>query len=170
MKKLILLSFIFCGLASLNTFAQIDKSKRPSPPALITQTLESGATVSIDYSRPSLKGRSFNELAPAGKVWRTGANEATIFETNQDLKVAGKELVAGKYGLYSIPGENEWTIIFNKAWKNWGTVYKESDDALRIQVKPGKAKQFTEMMSFEISENGEISLLWGDTQIDFEIQ
>ncbi|WP_395802255.1 DUF2911 domain-containing protein [Daejeonella sp.] len=170
MKKLILLTMIFGGLFNLTTLAQQDKSKRASPPALVSKSLKSGASVSIDYSRPSLKGRSLNELAPAGKVWRTGANETTIFETSQDLKIEGQLLAAGKYGLYTIPGEKEWTIIFNKAWKNWGTVYKESDDALRIQVKPGKAKQFSEMMSFEIADNGRASLLWGDTQVDFEIQ
>jgi hypothetical protein len=170
MKKIILLTVIFGTLLNFTSFAQQDKSKRASPPALITQTLKSGASLSIDYSRPSLKGRSLNELAPQGKVWRTGANEATIFEINKDVKIEGKDLAAGKYSLYTIPGEKEWTIIFNKTWKNWGTVYKESDDALRIQVKPGKAKQFTEMMSFEISENGKVDLVWADTQIGFQVQ
>jgi hypothetical protein len=170
MKKLILLTLMFGGLFNLTTLAQQDKSKRASPPALASQSLTSGASVSIDYSRPSLKGRSLNELAPAGKVWRTGANETTIFETSQDLKIEGQLLAAGKYGLYTIPGEKEWTIIFNKAWKNWGTVYKESDDALRIQVKPGKSKEFTEAMSFEITKNGQVHLIWADTQISFEIQ
>lgn len=170
MKKLIFLTLIFSGLISLSSLAQQDKSKRPSPPALVSKTLKSGSIITLDYSRPSLKGRALTELAPVGKVWRTGANEATIFETSKDIKVEGKVLNAGKYSLYSIPGEKEWTIIFNKTWKNWGTVYKESDDALRIQVKPGKAKQFTEMMSFEIADNGRVSLLWGDTQVDLEIQ
>jgi hypothetical protein len=170
MKKLILITLIFGSLANLSVFAQQDKSKRVSPPALVSQTLKSGATVSIDYSRPSLKGRTLSELAPSGKVWRTGANEATVIETSQDLKVEGKELAAGKYSIYSIPGEKEWTIIFNKAWKNWGTVYNESDDILRIQVKAGKSKAFTEMMSFEIAKEGKVHLLWGDTQISFGIQ
>jgi hypothetical protein len=170
MKRIILLTLIFGSLANFSVFAQQDKSKRVSPPALVSQTLKSGATVSIDYSRPSLKGRTLSELAPSGKVWRTGANEATVIETSQDLKVEGKELAAGKYSIYSIPGEKEWTIIFNKAWKNWGTVYNESDDILRIQVKAGKSKAFTEMMSFEIVKEGKVHLLWGDTQISFGIQ
>lgn len=170
MKKLILLTALFGGLFHLTSFAQPDKSKRASPPAVVTQTLNSGAVVSIDYSRPSLKGRSLNELAPAGKVWRTGANETTVFEVSKDVKIEGKTLLAGKYGLYTIPGEKEWTIIFNKAWKNWGTVYKESEDALRVKVKPGKSKQSNEMMTFEIAKNGKVNLLWGDTQVGFEIQ
>lgn len=170
MKKLILLTALFGGLFHLSSFAQPDKSKRASPPAVVTQTLNSGAFVTIDYSRPSLKGRSLNELAPAGKVWRTGANETTIFEVSKDVKIGGKTLLAGKYGLYTIPGEKEWTIIFNKAWKNWGTVYKENDDALRTQVKARKSKEFTETMSFEIANEGQVNLLWADTQISFEIQ
>jgi hypothetical protein len=116
MKKLILLALIFSSLANFSAFAQQDKSKRASPPALVSQTLKSGATVSIDYSRPSLKGRTLSELAPLGKVWRTGANEATLFEINKDVKIEGKDLAAGKYSIYSIPGEKEWTIIFNKTW------------------------------------------------------
>ena len=111
-----------------------------------------------------------NELAPAGKVWRTGANEASVFETSTDVSIDGQKLVAGKYSLYSIPNEKEWTIIFNKTWKQWGTVYKESEDALRIGVKPGKSKQFTEMMTFEIAKNGKVSLMWAETQIDFKVQ
>jgi hypothetical protein len=170
MKKLILLTLIAGLFTSLNVSAQQDKSKRASPPAKVSQTLESGAEISIDYSRPSIKGRTLDALAPAGKVWRTGANEATVFETSQDVTINGEKLTAGKYSIYSIPGEKEWTIIFNKTWKQWGTVYKDSEDALRINVKTGKAKEFTEMMTFEIGKNGKISLMWADTQIDFKVQ
>ena len=111
-----------------------------------------------------------NVLAPAGKIWRTGANEATVFETSKDVTIEGKMLPAGKYSLYTIPGEKEWTIIFNKTWKQWGTVYLDSEDALRVNVKPGKAAQFTEMLTFDISKNGKVSLMWGDTQVDFNVQ
>jgi len=170
MKKIVLLTLIVGLFTTLNASAQQDKSKRVSPPAIVSQTLGSDIQISIDYSRPSIKGRSLNELVPAGKVWRTGANEATVFETSKDVSINGQKLLAGKYSLYSIPGEKEWTIIFNKTWKQWGTVYKESEDALRIGVKPGKPKQFTEMMTFEIAKNGKVSLMWAETQIDFKIQ
>lgn len=170
MKKLFLLTIIAGLFSSLNSAAQQDKSKRPSPPAIVSQTLASGALISIDYSRPSIKGRSMNVLAPAGKIWRTGANEATVFETSKDVTIEGKMLPAGKYSLYTIPGEKEWTIIFNKTWKQWGTVYLDSEDALRVNVKPGKAAQFTEMLTFDISKNGKVSLMWGDTQVDFNVQ
>jgi len=169
MKKLFLLSAI--GLISLGVMAQADKSKRPSPPAKVSETTSSGLMISIDYSQPSVKGREIGkEIAPYGQVWRTGANEATVFEVNKDAKVEGKSLPKGKYGLYSIPGKDEWTIIFNKKWNQWGTEYNQSDDALRVTVKPGKAPKFTEKMTFTIAKSGKVSLLWGDHEVDFNVQ
>ncbi len=170
MKKLIVFTMIAGLFTSLNSSAQQDKSKRPSPPDKVTQTLASGAVISIDYSRPSIKGRSMDVLAPAGKVWRTGANEATVFETSKDVTIQGKKLPAGKYSLYTIPGSKQWTIIFNKTWNQWGTVYKVADDALRVNVKPGKSDKFTEMMTFSIAKNGKVSLLWANTRVDFKVQ
>ncbi len=150
-----------------------DISKRPSPPAITFQTLESGAVVTIDYSQPSVKGRIIGkDLEPkAGQVWRTGANEATVFEVSQDVKVEGQLLPAGKYALFTISGNDEWTIIFNKTWKQWGAFnYKEADDALRVKVKPIKSAQFTETMTFTISPEGIVSLWWGDLKVDFTVQ
>lgn len=170
MKKIFLITLIAGLFTSINSSAQQDKSKRVSPPAKVTQTISSGTIVSIDYSRPSIKGRSLAELTPAGKVWRTGANEATVFEVNKDVSVEGKNLPAGKYSIYTIPGGKEWTIIFNKAWNQWGTVYKDSEDALRVNVKPDKAEKFTEMMTFDIDKNGEISLIWADTEVEFKVK
>jgi hypothetical protein len=169
MKKLFLLSAI--GFISLGVMAQADKSKRPSPPAKVTETTSSGVTISIDYSQPSVKGREIGkEIAPYGQVWRTGANEATVFEVSKDVKVEGKSLPKGKYGLYSIPGKDSWTIIFNKKWNQWGTEYNQAEDALRVTVKPGKAPKFTEKMTFTISKSGKVSLLWGDHEVDFNVQ
>lgn len=150
-----------------------DKSKRPSPPAMAKETLTSGAVVSIDYSQPSVKGRTIGkDLEPKnGQVWRTGANEATVFEVSKDVKVEGKALPAGKYGLFTIAGDDEWTIIFNKTWKQWGAYdYKEAEDALRVKVKPGKGKGFAEKMSFAISKDGVVTLLWGDLKVDFKVE
>jgi hypothetical protein len=150
-----------------------DKSKRPSPPAVATQTLASGAVISIDYSQPSVKGRTIGkDLEPKeGSVWRTGANEATIFETSKDVKVEGKELPAGKYSLFTIAGKEEWTIIFNKTWKQWGAFqYKEADDALRVKVRPAKDPAFAEKMTFDIDKKGVVTLLWGDLKVDFTVK
>jgi hypothetical protein len=127
--------------------------------------------ITIDYSQPSVKGREIGkDIAPYGKVWRTGANEATVFEVSKDVMVEGKALPAGKYGLYSIPGKEEWVIIFNKTWKQWGTNYTEADDALRVNVKPGKAPAFTERMTFNVDKSGKVSLLWGNEEVDFSVQ
>ena len=169
MKKVLLLSAI--ALVTLGVHAQADKSKRPSPPAKVTETTNSGAVITIDYSQPAVKGREIGkDIAPYGKVWRTGANEATVFEVSKDVKVEGKALPAGKYGLYSIPGKDEWTLIFNKTWKQWGTNYTESDDALRVNVKPTKAPAFTERMTFNVDKSGKVSLLWGNEEVDFTVQ
>lgn len=170
MKRIFILTLIAGLITSFNASAQQDKSKRPSPPAKVSQTLASGATISIDYSQPSVKGRSMATLTPAGKVWRTGANEATVFETSKDVKIEGKTLPAGKYSIYSIPGENEWTIIFNKTWNQWGTIYKADEDVLRVNVKAGKSEKFTEMMTFEIEKDGDVSLNWGNTEVEFKVR
>lgn len=168
MKKLL---FSLLTLVCLYASGQADKSKRPSPPAIVTETTSNGLAITIDYSQPSVKERKIGvEIAPYGEVWRTGANEATVFEISRDVKIEGKVLAAGKYGLYSIPGEKEWVIIFNKTWKQWGTNYSESDDALRVAVKPTKSKEFKEKMTFTINKEGMVSLIWGDVQVNFSVQ
>jgi hypothetical protein len=171
MKKQISSLFAIVMFLSLTVNAQTDKSKRPSPPAIVTQTLKSGAVVSIDYSQPSLKGRKIgSELAPYGKVWRTGANEATVFETSKDLKIGSNVLPAGKYSLYTIPGEKEWSIIFNKTWKQSGTAYKENEDVFRITAKSEKSEKTMEKLTFEIEKDGEVKLLWGDLEVEFKVK
>ena len=172
MKKMFLPVLVATMLLSVySCSAQGDKSKRPSPPAKVSETLSSGVTVTIDYSQPSVKGRSIGkELAPYGKVWRTGANEATVFEVDKNVKIEGQSLPAGKYGLFTIMNGDEWTIIFNNTWKQWGAFdYKETDDALRVKVKSGKADPFAERMTFKIAKDGKISLLWGDMEVDFMV-
>ncbi|MFT3680862.1 MAG: DUF2911 domain-containing protein [Ferruginibacter sp.] len=159
-------------LFSLASCAQEDKSKRPSPPATVTQNV-GAATIKIDYSQPSVKGRTIGkDLEPmAGKVWRTGANEATVFETNKDITVESKPLAAGKYALFSIANGADWTIIFNKKWEQWGAYdYKEADDALRVNVKSAKAAAFSEKLTFTVSPEGKVSILWGDTAVDFNVK
>lgn len=170
MKSLLVLTIATSTM--LFACGQEDKTKRPSPPALAKETIASGAVVTIDYSQPSVKGRIIGKnLEPiAGKVWRTGANEATVFEVSQAVNVEGKDLPAGKYALFTIANEGEWTIIFNKTWKQEGASnYKEADDALRVKVKPGKAEQFAEKMTFLVDKNGTVSLLWGDIKINFTV-
>jgi Protein of unknown function (DUF2911) len=174
MKKIISFAVLASGLLiTLSARAQDDKSKRPSPPAMVKQELASGATISIDYSQPSVKGRTIGkDLEPKdGEVWRTGANEATVFETSKAVKVGGKDLPAGKYALFTISGKDSWTIIFNKTWNQWGAYdYKEADDALRITAKPEKAPAFAEKMAFMIDKNGMVTLLWGGNKVAFTVE
>jgi hypothetical protein len=89
---------------------------------------------------------------------------------NKNVKIEGKELPAGKYSLYTIPGEKEWIIIFNKTWNQWGTVYKEELDQLRITVKPETTESVKEQLTFLIAKHGEVSLEWGKTEVEFEVK
>lgn len=173
MKKAASIFLAICLFAGLHSHAQQDKSKRPSPPALVTQEINSGAVISIDYSQPSVKGRTIGkDLEPKdGEVWRTGANEATVFETSKDITINGQTLPAGKYGLFTISGPSEWTIIFNKTWKQWGAFsYKKEDDALRVTTPAGKSAAFAEKMTFTIDKSGLVTLLWGDIKVSFTVQ
>jgi hypothetical protein len=169
MKKLFFLSTLVLGV--MVACGQSDKSKRPSPPAVEKETLSNGADVTIDYSQPSLKGRAIGkDVAPYGKVWRTGANEPTTIEVSKDVTVEGQALPAGKYSLWTIPGESEWVVIFNKKTAGWGTQYDESQDLLRVKVKPTKASTVAEKMTFDVSKNGQIALMWGDQQVNVKVQ
>jgi len=162
----------FCLLTNLTVSGQGDKSKRPSPPAIATQKM-GDLTIVIDYSQPSVKGRTIGkDLEPLeGQVWRTGANEATVFEIDRDVMVEGQALAKGKYGLFTLVNGDEWTIIFNKTWKQWGAFnYKEADDALRVKVKAGIADPFADRMRFEISETGKVSLYWGGVKVEFFVK
>ncbi|MEN9684631.1 MAG: hypothetical protein RLZZ28_417 [Bacteroidota bacterium] len=175
MKKLLVYSlFAALLLGTINVNAQTeDKSKRPSPPAKLRQTINTGLTITIDYSQPSVKGRTIGkDLEPMnGQIWRAGANEATVFELSKNAKVEGKELPAGKYAFFTIAGDTEWTLIFNKTFDQWGAeAYKQEDDALRVKVAPGKSKNFSERLFYTVGKDGKVSLIWGDLSIPFTIQ
>jgi len=159
-------------LMTVNAHAQEDKSKRPSPPATASATTSKGVTIKIDYSQPSVKGREIGkDLEPMkGKVWRTGANEATVFEVNKDVTIDGKPLKAGKYGLFSIWNGDGWTVIFNKTWNQWGAFdYKEADDALRVNVKSMPPSKPAEKMTFIVDKTGKVMLAWANVGFDFTV-
>lgn len=172
MKKFVSLLFIAAAVISTTQSCaqQEDKSKRPSPPATLTAS-NKDVKIVIDYSQPAVKGRTMGkDIAPYGQVWRTGANEATTLEVNRDVKVEGQPLKAGKYALFTIPGETQWTLIFNKQPAQWGAFkYDEKQDALRVNVAPTKAPSFTERMTFA-QKGDKIALMWGDTEVDFTVQ
>lgn len=161
------------GMMTMMTWAQGDKANRPSPPATASGKIK-GATITINYSSPSVKGRKVwdpsGTLAPYGKVWRAGANEATTFETDKDIKVEGKELPAGKYGFFAIPGESEWTIIFNKVPNQWGAFkYDQAQDQLRVTTKPKKSAQMNERLVYDVTNKG-IVLKWENVEVPVAIQ
>ncbi len=165
MKRTFLLLLI-TGLISATACAQ-----RPSPAAKVSETTASGVKITIDYSQPGIKGRTIGkEIAPWGKVWRTGANEATTFEVSKNVTVGGKSLPKGKYSLYSIPGQKEWVIILNKTWNQSGTEYDQKADAARFTVKTLKSASFSERMTFKIAKTGVVSLIWGDYQVNFTVK
>ncbi len=162
MKK-IFVSFL-CLLFVISVSAQ---KKRPSPSATAEGTI-GGAKITITYSQPSANGRKImGGLVPFGEVWRTGANEATVFETDKAISVEGKELAAGKYELFTIPGETEWIVIFQNYGKQWGHFsYKQENDVLRVTVKPGKTNAFVETFVIKVEGNS-ASLAWENTNVTF---
>jgi hypothetical protein len=157
-------------LVSTYSWAQDAPAKPLSPPDS-TSGKVGDATISVKYSSPSVKGRKvWGELVPYGKVWRAGANEATTFTTDKDIKVEGKALPAGTYSLFTIPMQDEWIIIFNKVPKQWGAFkYDEKQDALRVKVKPRKAPIMTERLVYDVTPQG-LVLRWENLEVPVTIK
>ncbi len=167
MKKVsVVLLFILSF--TLLAAAQQDKSKRPSPPAQAQCRLPDGKTITVDYSSPRLKGRKVGgEVAPYGEVWRTGANEATTFVTTANLSVEGKDVPAGSYTIFTVPGQDQWTLIINKKTGEWGIPYHyESDELARVPMQVGKTSAPVENFTISFDQSGgcTLQLSWGDTQ------
>lgn len=168
-KALLVLSMSL--LMVITAYSQKDKSNRPSPPAQVSKDIN-GTKITIDYSQPSKRGREvFGVLEKYGKVWRTGANESTWIELSKDVKVEGESLAAGKYGLFTIPGKDEWMIIFNKKWDGWGAYeYNEENDVLRVKVKSASTVEVVETFTIDINEAGDVILTWDQTKVQFAIR
>ena len=131
----VLSSILFLTLFS-SAQMQGDKTKRASPPEQAVCKFNDSKTVTVNYSSPRMKGRQiYGGLVPYGKVWRTGANEATSFVTDADLTIGGVNVPAGKYTMYTLPGQNDWKLIINKQTGQWGTEYDEKQDLARIEMK-----------------------------------
>ena len=170
---------------------------RPSPKATVMQTI--GVTdLSITYSRPAVKGRKIWGDAPAGTtgtatlddarirpmdavivpyghLWRTGANEATLFEISDNVTINGQPLAAGRYSFHTIPGRDEWTIIFNKDDGQWGSfAYDEKKDVLRVKAKPQVVADSQELLMFGIdpvSDNSaRVNIRWEKVSVPFVVE
>jgi hypothetical protein len=133
-KSIAILALVVAPLALSS--AQQDKTQRPSPPATASCKFDDGKAIKTDYSSPRMKGRKiFGGVVPFDQVWRTGANEATTLVTDADLRVGGKEIPAGSYTLFTLPGTDKWTLIINKKTGEPGTPYPEGEDLLRVDMK-----------------------------------
>ena len=173
MKKLVTLTiFIFALVFTTTTSAQkfsgLDKSPMDMA-AYPTDYKVSEKAVRISYGRPQLKGRSLSELAPVGQVWRTGANEAAEITFYNDVNFGGKDITAGTYSLFTIPGEAEWTVILNKNLNQWGSYfYEEGADVARVTVP--SASDSTSLEEFSIAfkevDNGVHMVMgWDKTRV-----
>lgn len=167
--------FFVCAIISGSMWAQEIKFPAASQKASIFQTV--GLTdVTIVYHRPGVKGRTiWGDLVPYNKIWRTGANNATTIEFSTDVTIEGQKLAAGKYGLYTIPGQEEWVFIFSKNSSLWGDDgYKEEEDALRVKVKPMAVPHLCEWMTFGITDlteySAQIYLQWEKLVVGFKME
>ncbi len=166
------ITFVLLTLVSFSVNAQkfsgLDKSPMDVA-AYPTSYKESNKLVKIAYSRPQLKDRVLSDLAPNGKVWRTGANEAPEITLYADMKLNGKTVKAGTYSLFTIPGDKEWTVILSSDINVWGSYfYNESNDVARISVPVSTGKKSLEAFSiaFEKSEDGvHMHLGWGTLRL-----
>ena len=133
--------------------------------------LPESAGVRVTYGRPQMKGRVvFGELVPYGKVWRTGANEASEFNVYEDITIGGKSLKAGTYALFSIPGENEWTIIFNSDLDHWGAYsYNEAYDVLRVSAAVSHNTESVEAFSIQFDDHT-MRMAWDKTIVELPIE
>jgi hypothetical protein len=147
---------------------------RVSPQSTISQVI-GVSEITISYSRPSVReGTIWGEAVPFDEVWRTGANEATTVTFSDDVKIEGRELAAGTYGLFTIPGQTKWILAFNRVAEQWGASnYDSTQDALRVEVKP---RQALHQQTFQITfpevgiDTALISLHWGSLEIPFSVQ
>ncbi|MDC6386435.1 DUF2911 domain-containing protein [Flagellimonas taeanensis] len=174
MKNLFLLTFfafalVFSTEAAAQKFSGLDKSPMDiaSFPASYK---EADKSVRVIYSRPQLKGRSLSDLAPEGKVWRTGANEATEVTFYKDATVGGKAIKAGTYALFTIPGENEWTVILNSNLNQWGAYsYDSEGDVARVSATANTDDEELEAFSIAFEDDGNMVMGWGTTRVSLPI-
>ncbi|HCA83998.1 MAG TPA: hypothetical protein DEP18_09425, partial [Flavobacteriales bacterium] len=169
------LSLAITMLASENLFGQLSVPA-PSPTITVKQGFAT-SNIELSYSRPSVRGRVvFGDLVPYDKVWRTGANGATTIYFGEEVSVGGKKLPKGKYGLLTIPGKSEWTVILSKDTTVTSPAdYKQENDAVRMKIKPVKLPAMVETFSIEIAnvrtkgDGCDIRIVWERTMISFTV-
>ncbi len=173
MKKALRISlFVVAGLVV--AFLGLRAWTKSHSPAHTVVWTQEGLGIRLDYSAPSKKGRVvFGQLVPYGKVWRTGANEATVIAFSQPVAVAGKALPAGKYSLWTIPTPAEWTFIFNAETGQWGTSYDAQRDVLRVSVPAARATAPAEQLDLRFEQAGagaDLVVHWENTRVSLPIR
>ncbi len=173
MKKVFLpvlfaLALVFTTNATAQKFSGLDKS--PSDIAAFPSSYkESNKVARVTYGRPQLKDRAVADLAPAGKVWRTGANEAPEITFYKDVTFGGEKVAAGTYSLFTIPGDGEWTVILNKNLNQWGSyTYDNSADVVRVTSKSstdGESLEAFSMMFKEVDGGAHLVMGWGTVRV-----
>jgi hypothetical protein len=154
--------FLAAGVSAQKT-TQIHPGKGGSPHEKTEWTVD-GANISVTYGRPYLKGRDLAKLTPAGKVWRTGADEATTLTTDRPLTFGSVKVPAGTYTLFTIPSGDEWQLIINRQTGQWGTQYDESKDLGRVPMKASKTASPVEQLTISIedtAQGGVLRIDWG---------
>ncbi len=150
--------------------------KKPKSPKQMAMTNVGENHIHIEYSSPSKRGRLiFGGLVGYGEVWVTGAHRATSISIANDVNIGGVDIPAGKYGLFTIPGEEEWTIIINTNWdQHLADDYQESEDVVRVKAKATKLDEVVESLTYEVVEvdasTGSITISWDDTSVSFEVK
>ena len=163
-------------LVTLSSVALAQDKKPPlSPPGQATLTFADGKSVTIDYSRPSMRNRKiFGGLVPYDQVWRTGANAATSLKTDIDLNIGGTTVPAGSYTLYSLPGSSNWQLIVNKQTGQWGTEYAQGQDLARIPMKVTQRSSGLELFTISFDKTGgdagTLKLEWENTIASVNVQ
>ena len=167
----ILTFFLYITFFS-TTYAQEAIEPKPSPMA-IAKTKKGDTYVKVVYSQPHKRGRKIFgwELAPYGKAWRLGANEATEITLTDDIKVGGKKLPAGTYSMYAIPEEDQWTVIFSSMLGEWGAYnYDETQDVLRVKAPVQSSDVAYEPFTIMFNEQGtELTMVWDKTKVALPI-
>jgi hypothetical protein len=175
MRKNLLGMLVAVAVAVLAAISVAQPNKPASPPGEATLKLADGKTVSIQYSRPSMRGRKiFGGLVPYDQVWRTGANAATSLKTDVALTIGGASVPAGSYTLYTLPGANGWKLIINKQTGQWGTEYSQGQDLARVEMKvtqrPSPLEQFTISFDKTGGDSATLKLEWDTTVASVDVQ
>ncbi len=148
-----------------------EKEAQIKSPRKMISTTSGGNTITVNYGAPSVRGRTiWGDLVPYNEVWRTGANEATTIEFDKDVVIEGNKVSAGKYSLFTIPSENEWTIILNKVSKQWGAYkYDKSKDEVKFNVNSKQLTEKQEQMEFEFGTDT-LTLKWDYIEVPMSIK